>query len=88
MIRRNFSFLPPGGILIDVREREEYETFHLPGSLCIPVHQITEELSRILPDRTTPVFLYCDHGIKSRSAAIRLMDMGYQNVFDVGGIGK
>lgn len=88
MIQRTFTYLPPGGILVDVREREEYEEFHLPGSIWIPVYRLTAQIPQILPDRTTPVFLYCDHGTKSRAGAIQLTDLGYKNIYDIGGLGR
>ena len=86
MIARKFTFLPPGGILIDVRDRGDYDAFHLPGSLLIPVYRLTSVVPRIIPDVTVPLFLYCDHGAKSKAGAIQLRDLGYKNVYDVGGM--
>ena len=88
MIHRDFTFLPPGVLLIDVRDPAEYQKFHLPSALLIPVYQLGELVPRIIPDVNTPLFLYCDHGTKSRAAAIQLTDMGYRRVYDAGGLGS
>ncbi len=42
--------------LLDVRQLKEYETAHLPGSILIPVKELTERMGEL--DRTKPTFVY------------------------------
>lgn len=58
----------PGAILLDVRTAEEHAKEKLPESINIPVSQIASILEKI-PDKTTPIFVYCQSGARSRRAA-------------------
>jgi sulfur-carrier protein adenylyltransferase/sulfurtransferase len=42
--------------LLDVRQLKEYEKEHIPGSLLIPVKELTGRLDEL--DRTKPTFVY------------------------------
>ncbi len=42
--------------LLDVRQVKEYEKSHLPGSMLIPVKELTERMGEL--DRTKPTFVY------------------------------
>lgn len=57
--------------LIDVREPEEREAFHIGGEL-MPLTEIMEHTDKIKTDR--PVILYCKMGIRSQIAIQRLAD--------------
>ncbi|HMN13089.1 MAG TPA: rhodanese-like domain-containing protein [Bellilinea sp.] len=74
------------GILIDVRTPEEYQTGHLPGALLLPVDQIAQEIQSVVPDKDTPVMVYCRSGNRSATAAKALDKLGYTVIFDLGGI--
>ncbi len=74
------------GYLIDVRSAEEYRQFHLPGSISIPLEEIYDEYEKYLPDKTIPVIVYCATGTRSRIATVFFHDLGYQHIFDLGGL--
>jgi len=74
-------------ILLDVRTKEEYGDGHIEGSILIPVDNLEEEAGKNLPDKETPIFVYCRSGNRSLVAANILVDRGYTNVYDLGGIG-
>lgn len=75
----------PGAVLIDVRTHAEYRDGHIPGSKNIPLQSICN-ISSIISDRDTPLYVYCHSGVRSRQAVNRLRDMGYSDVSNIGGI--
>ena len=75
----------PAGILLDVREREEFLHRRIPGSRNLPLSEIRTAASCI-PDPETPLYVYCYGGSRSARAVKVLKRMGYQSVTDIGGI--
>lgn len=76
------------GLLIDVREPDEFAYGHLPGAINIPRGQV--EL-RIWPQVGYPghidlqkrITLYCSSGTRSILAARSLQELGFRNVVAV-----
>ena len=77
------SAQPP--ILIDVRERDEYEEGALKGAVHIPRGFLELQVENRVPDRTQPVVVYCAGGARSALAAKALQDMGYTRVSSLAG---
>lgn len=75
-----------GIILLDVRTKEEYDTGHIKGSMLIPVDNLKTEAENKLKDKDSPIFVYCRSGNRSVTAANLLVDLGYTNVYNLGGI--
>ena len=73
-------------ILLDVRSEAEYAEKRIDGAILIPDSEIAERAEIDLPDKTAIIFVYCRSGRRSMSAAEKLVDMGYMNVYDFGGI--
>ena len=69
--------------LIDVRQPEEHEEFHLPGSRLIPLPLLVESMKKL--DRTSDTILYCSVGGRSLMAAQFLAVRGFQRVFQLQG---
>ena len=77
----------PALTLLDVREEEEYITGHAINAVLLPVDEITETTAaQTLPDKTTPVLVYCRTGRRSAEAAHKLSALGYRTVYDMGGL--
>ncbi|MEM6327944.1 MAG: rhodanese-like domain-containing protein [Bacteroidota bacterium] len=77
----------PEHTLIDARTSREYATGHLAGALNLNVLDSDfRERADTLP-RDQPVYLYCASGHRSGRAAGILEDMGFEAVYNVGGIG-
>ncbi len=75
----------PRGLLIDVREPEEYASGHLPGSRNIPLSRIRDAAAAVgSPDE--PVYLYCSLGTRSARAERVLRRMGLKGAVSIGGI--
>lgn len=71
--------------ILDVRTQEEYDSGHIKESICLPNEEIVEEPEE-LPDKKQKILVYCRSGNRSRQAAQKLADMGYENVLEFGGI--
>ena len=70
------------GILVDVREPAEYHSGHIPGAMNIPLGNIQQ-----LPvEKSSPVFVYCLRGSRSRRAVSLLKQAGFEKVKSIGGI--
>ena len=50
-----------GAILLDVRTQEEYSQGRIPGSINIPLQEITS-VEKEIPDKDAPVFVHCYSG--------------------------
>jgi rhodanese-related sulfurtransferase len=48
-----------GAQLVEVLPRDEYEAEHLPGTISIPLKELTRETAERLLDRSRPVIVYC-----------------------------
>ena len=74
-----------GAVLLDVREAQEYASGHIPGSVNLPLSEISGAPERI-PEKGTPLFVYCLSGNRSSGAVGALKSMGYTDVTNIGGI--
>ncbi|MBU1248368.1 MAG: sulfurtransferase [Proteobacteria bacterium] len=71
--------------VLDVRQDWEYEEFHLPGALLIPLPEIADRWNEI--DSEKPVLAYCRSGNRSRAASTFLESLGLTSVQNLlGGI--
>lgn len=71
-------------VLLDVREEWEYELGHLPGSVLLPLGQLSADELEALdlpPDR--PIVAICHHGVRSRMAMQLLAHHGFTQVHDL-----
>ena len=75
----------PGALLLDVRTPAEFREGHIPGSRSLPLDDMVLATEHI-PERDTPIFLYCLSGARSRQAAYILRQLGYTAVTNIGGI--
>ena len=73
-------------IILDVRTREEYETAHISGAICIPNETIGTGDIPELPDKDQLILVYCRSGNRSKQASEKLAKQGYTNIVEFGGI--
>lgn len=73
-------------IIVDVRTEGEYKEKHIPAALHVPNDTIEETASKYLPDKEARYLIYCRSGSRSKQASLTLVSLGYQNIFDFGGI--
>ena len=75
-----------GYMILDVREQDEYDAGHIPGAILIPYTQIEEKAAAMLPDQDQLILVYCRSGRRSKIAAETLVELGYNNIKEFGGI--
>ncbi len=80
---RAHEIISQGGLLLDVRTREEHAEATLPQSLNIPVQELQTRLSE-LTDKTRATVVYCRSGGRSAAATTLLVNAGFTQVFDLG----
>ena len=73
-------------IVLDVREQYEYDAGHIPGAVLLPLGTIEAAAAEALPDKDAVLLVYCRSGNRSRTAANTLLELGYTQVYDFGGI--
>ena len=71
--------------LLDVRQPWENEAVALPGSHLIPIDQLIQRSSEINPPDDALIVVYCHHGIRSRSGAALLGQLGFRNLASLAG---
>lgn len=73
-------------LLIDVRSPQEYAERHLPGAILLPADRIGNEIQQLVPDKSTPIQLYCRTGNRAGEAQRQLQQLGYQQVSNLGSL--
>lgn len=71
--------------LLDVREADETATGVLSGAILLPRGLLEKHVAEHVPNRRTPVYIYCSTGNRSALAGDVLQRMGYEQVFNVSG---
>ncbi|WP_101255922.1 rhodanese-like domain-containing protein [Streptomyces barkulensis] len=64
-----------GALVLDVRDRGEYRTGHVPGARPAPLSLLPLKLAELPKDR--PVYVICQSGGRSAQATALLRDVGY-----------
>ena len=75
-----------GYIILDVRTQEEYDGGHIPGAIVISHEEIAEKAEEALTDKDQLILVYCRSGRRSKIAAEGLVERGYTNIKEFGGI--
>jgi molybdopterin/thiamine biosynthesis adenylyltransferase/rhodanese-related sulfurtransferase len=71
--------------LLDVREKNEWDDGYVPGATHLPRGFLESRVEESVPDKETPLVVYCAGGMRSAFAAKTLQEMGYTNVLSVAG---
>src|SRR6266568_3059464 len=76
-------------VLVDVREKLEWNEGHIPGALHVPRGFLELQIEEAVPDTSKTVVLYCAGGVRSLIAGTTLQQMGYKDVISMsGGFGQ
>lgn len=73
-------------VILDARTQAEYDEGHIPGAILIPHDTVATAAEDALPDKDQLILVYCRSGNRSKQASQTLVDLGYTNVVEFGGI--
>lgn len=72
-------------VFIDVREDDEWRQGRAQGAIHIGKGVIERDIEGLIPEKNTPLILYCGGGFRSALAAENVVKMGYTNVLSMDG---
>ncbi|MFB4212703.1 sulfurtransferase TusA family protein [Shouchella sp. JSM 1781072] len=67
--------------ILDVREKNEYEEFHIPGAQSMPLGELEKRIQEV--DKEKTIYVVCRTGNRSELAAHTLLKNGYKHVVNV-----
>ncbi len=73
-------------VILDVRTADEYAEGHIPNAINLDHEAISAQAEALLPDKDALILVYCRSGRRSKIAAEALVELGYSNVKEFGGI--
>lgn len=71
--------------LIDVRTLKEFNSGHIKGAKNIDVFSKNFALEAEKLNKNSPIFLYCQSGMRSRKASKKLANLGFKTISDLKG---
>ena len=73
------------GVLVDVREPEEYAAGHPIGAKNVPLNQLEDKLASAVKNKTVPLLLICTTGARAQRAVAVAKKLGYEQAQAVAG---
>ncbi|MBP6897686.1 MAG: rhodanese-like domain-containing protein [Pseudacidovorax sp.] len=73
------------GVLIDVREPEEFAAGHAVGARNVPLAELEQKLPGVVKNKALPVLLMCATGARAQRAVAAAKKLGYEQAQAVGG---
>ena len=73
-------------VLLDVRRADEFAAGHIPNAINIANETIDKTIVNSLPNKNQLIFVYCRSGRRSKEASQKLVELGYTNIVEIGGI--
>jgi rhodanese-related sulfurtransferase len=74
-----------GLFILDVRTQEEFNDGHIEGAYLIPHTEIQSRVAELPINTSDPILVYCRSGGRSAEASQTLIDLGFQNIFNMDG---
>ena len=75
-------------IILDVRTPEEFVEKHIPNAVNVPNETIGDDDIAELPNKNQLILVYCRSGNRSKQASKKLVELGYTNIYEFGGINE
>ncbi len=72
-------------ILLDVREKEEYDAGHTENAMHISRGLVEFKIAEAIPDKEALIIVECAAGARGALCSERLEEMGYTNVRNLAG---
>ena len=73
-------------VILDVREKDEFNEGHIKDALLLPYGEIKEKAQSLLKDKDKLILVYCRSGRRATTAIKYLIELGYTNTKNFGGI--
>jgi len=81
------ALLANGAVALDIRDKEEHDAGHIPGSVHISRGKLEMNVEAALPDLDQTILCYCNAFNCGALSAATLQGMGYKNArFIAGGL--
>jgi phage shock protein E len=81
------ALMAAGAIALDIRDKEEHDSDHLPGSLHVSRGKLEMNIEGVIPDLDATILCYCNAYNRGALSADTLRAMGYRNAkFIAGGL--
>jgi phage shock protein E len=78
------ALVASGATILDVRTPDEYATGCIKGSVNIALNVLPQKYE--LLNKQNPIIVYCASGMRSASAKALLVQYGFNEVYDGGGM--
>ncbi|MGO9611808.1 MAG: rhodanese-like domain-containing protein [Dissulfurispiraceae bacterium] len=72
-------------IILDVREKDEYDSGHIPGAILMPRGFLEFKVQTIIPDKSATVIVYCMLDLRGPLATKTMNELGYKNTVNIAG---
>ena len=72
-------------LLLDCRERDEFETARIDGALLVPMSEIGQRVEELSPHRDRHIVVHCHHGGRSMRVTQWLLQQGFPQVQNMAG---
>jgi rhodanese-related sulfurtransferase len=79
------ALVKAGAVVIDVRDKEEFEGNHFEGAVNISRGTLEMRISEVVPDKEAHVICYCAGGNRGALATDTLVKLGYKNAVSIAG---
>lgn len=73
-------------VILDVRTEEEFNSGHIKDAVLVPVDDIQGKIQEVIENKNSKIMIYCRSGNRSATAAQKMKELGYTNIYDFGGI--
>ena len=85
---RASELLRNGAVIVDVRSAREFSGRKVKGAINVPLGELKQLAPERLPDLKRPILVHCLGGGRSAIAKHQLKGMGYQEVMNLGSLGR
>ncbi len=72
-------------LLLDCREKTEYDTVHIPGAMLLPMSEMQARVAELEAHKLQEIVVHCHHGGRSLRVTNWLRQQGFTNVKSMAG---
>lgn len=72
-------------LLLDCREKNEYDTVHIPEALLLPMSEMQQRVGELEAHKNREIVVHCHHGGRSLRVTNWLRQQGFANVKSMAG---